>query len=295
MKRTPWVFMALRIVALFVIALATYVGKEGTSSLLPPLSWLGHLISRSPNLWILWSAVVGLILEVVERTLSTQTFRKEKLQALLDQIVSELFDGKPKEHRCTLFRAARGFVVVPILIYRSAYHEHPWRHIRTAAQLDLFGLYLYAWARARGNHNDRSCVAFRVYRRSSMHGEGVAGRVWESDEFEANSLPALTHDDLRGVASLDALALSHPAVKYARAGFIDRVEQLSARERFAKHFYGGVIQNPRNLTKWGVLLVDSTAKECPWPIAKRGPTANHAKEFRESFQSWTKVLSSILT
>jgi hypothetical protein len=294
-KRTPWIFFTVRFLLLLQIAFLTFLAKVGVEGLPPWLRFYGTLFASTSNYVIFVCAAGIALLEMLERVAGSLQFRKERVQGILDHIVKKLFEGKPKDHRCTLFRAAKGYVVLWIVLWRAlAHQESRLLHLKTLP-LRPFGTYLYVWARAKGNKNHRSCVAFRVYHREGKPCEGIAGRVWEREVYETHDMPTLQHADLEGVQSLHGLEDAHPVSRYARAGNVSSVSQLRARERFARHFYGAVIESPRNQKKWGVFLVDSTSRDCPWPTTNRGKAHTKQKDFEKEFESLTVILATVLT
>lgn len=295
MRRTPWLFFTVRFLLLLQIAFLTFLAKVGVDGLPHWLRIYGTLFAGGSNYAIFVCAVGVAVLDLLERVAGALQFRKERIQGILDHIVSKLFDGKPKDHRCTLFRAEKGYVVFWIVLWRALVHQESRLLHLKALPLRPFGTYLYVWARAKGNKNHRSCVAFRVYHREGKPCEGIAGRVWERDVYETHDMPALEQGNLAGVQSLRDLDDSHPVSRYARAGNVASIAQLRARERFARHFYGAVIENPRNQKKWGVFLVDSTSRTCPWPTTNRGRGTTKLKDFEKEFASLTIILATVVT
>jgi hypothetical protein len=294
-NRTPWIFVLLRLLFLTGIAFVTYAVKDGVLLLPAVLRVVGVFLLRKPNFWILLAAVCIAALEVIERFFGTLHFRKEKVQGILDHVVRELFSSKPKENRCSLLKAAKGYVVAPIILYRVLFHsEDKLVHVR-AILLNPFGTYLYVWARAKGSRNSKSCVAFRVHNRAGKYCEGIAGKVWQLDVFEAHNLPSLSSDDFPAALNINDLPENSPAARYARAGNIASLHQLRARERYATHFYGAVIESPKTAAKWGVVLVDSIDRDCPWPTSNRGQGKTKLKDFEKQFESFTLILSTVLT
>ena len=295
MRKTPWAFTLLKVVALLLIASATYVAKEGTAGITPALRGVADSLAIRPSLYIYVAAVALALIELTERTVSLLQFRKDKVQAILDQMVLELFHNAPKSNRCSLLRAARGYRIIPTLLCRAIFwQEDKLLHLRSVL-INPFGTYLYVWARAHGSRNHRSCIALRVYRSTRKRSQGIAGRVWEKDIFEIHDLPELQANAAEGVKRLSELPEDHAVVKYAKLSNLTDCAMLRARERYARHFYGSVIESPSHQSKWGILMVDSVQSTCPWPLSNRGPGPHRLKDFERDFKSFTLTLSIILT
>ena len=251
-------------------------------------------LAAHPSLYIYGSALLLAALEFAERTFAVLQFRKDKVQAILDQMVLELFNSKPKGNCLSLLRARSGFVVVPILIRRALFHQdEKWLSFRAALR-NPFGTYLYVWARAKGNRNHRSCAALRVYRSEKKSSEGIAGRVWEKDVYEIHDLPQINAEMLRGLESIGSLPTNSPVAAYARLGNMNDLIHLRARQRYSRHYYGAVIASPKADIKWGVILADSDEATCPWPLRKTGPGPGRMKDFARDFQSFTLTMSILL-
>ncbi|MCC6774529.1 MAG: hypothetical protein IT360_25360 [Gemmatimonadaceae bacterium] len=296
MKRTPLAFFLASLLIYVGIAFLNLIARDGTADLHPSVKWLGDLLVGRASWCIFLLAASAAIVQLAERVFSTLQFRKEKIQNILDHMVRDLFENKPKERRCTLFRAAKGYQVAIIVLWRAIIHHSGDRLTQMrAALLNPFGTYLYVWARAKGSRNHRSCVAFRVHSRYETRCEGMAGTVWFKGVYQKSNLPQLEPDNVKDLDDLSRLPADDLAVRYARASNISSAHQLKARARFAKHFYGSVIESPKTQEKWGVLLVDATDRDCPWPTTNRSNAAAKLKDFEKEFESFTVILSNILT
>ena len=292
MKRTHWAFFWFNTGILFLLAMLAYVGKAGVEATYLWLRWLAEPMASRPALFGLGVACAGLVGQIAERSFSSFEFRKKKVRRLLDQMVKELLEGNARDHRLTLFRAAPGWRVWMTFLVRIWGQERRWRLIQEYLRIHPFGLYLYVYVRPTRSYNDRSCVCYRVFR-NHEGSEGVAGMVWERDQWILRNLPIIPPGSLKDMPELTTYRPGSAVLEYARLTNISRASQLRARQRYARHFYGTVLEGGETSTKWGVLLVDSTKSTCPFP--EDVPKSRKWDHYEASFETFTQVLTNLLT
>lgn len=296
LKKSPWIILVLSLLILVAIAGLSYAASLTDDQ----MKTLGRIpkavvqwVHPGARYWIFILTGAGALLQAFEKLTNIFAFRQDRAKAVLDLLVKDLLENDPRQNRCTLFRARRGYRLWLHFIPRILHQDDHLTILRDVIRIRPWGLYLYVYARASKAKNAKSCVAFRVYRNKERDCEGFAGKVWMEGEFiTLRDLDAPDPQSLKnrtkGKSKLTDLGPGNKVVKYARATNITNLVQLRARERVANHFVGMSIEDKEG-NKWGVLLVDSIKPSCPFPTGVDG------EQFAEDFQTYARVLAAILT
>lgn len=295
MKRTPWWLAAINAVLLLLVALAGYL-KALPEVPAGSLVWaeISTAVRGRSAEAILWATVAVIMLGVIRESITVYQWRKDRVQRVLGKVVKHLLDNDVKQNRCTLFQAVRGWRAFGQLGWRMLwYQDDKGPILRDIIRIKPWGHYLIVYARPAGAPNDRSCACFRVYRTRPKASEGVAGRVWDSDEYTVRSATEVPEGRLRHCRALETYPEDDPLRLFAAQTNIQRASQLRARTRAACHYHGTVIASGDGSRKWGVLLVDSFTSECPFPPA--GRKGDKGSMFCERFNGYAETLSTMLT
>lgn len=293
MYKTPWVLAGLQAIVALFLGFATYVSKENWASIPGWLQPFAGYVAGRELWWIFVATAIGITLPLIDRAIGAFAFRKSRVQRILDQMIAELFDAEPQTHRITLFKAARGWFVWGVLL-RRVWSQDDWLPVFAELfRTNPFGLYLYVYARPRKARNPSSCAVYRVYRHRQRDCDGMAGAAWVDDEITKRNVQSFAPGTLRSMKELDSYEDGHPYRAYAAETNISAARQLRAREQYGRHFHGTVIVEGGSGTKWGVLLLDSSAVKCPIPEMKR--SGDKGELFNRDFNRYATTLSQILT
>lgn len=305
MKRTPWFFLAANTAVLITLAALAWLARPevGSDDVWLPLRGATAAVERNVWTWVFCTTLVGIAIQFAEKGLQIYGARKRTVQGILDQVVKNLLGDDPRNNRCTLFKAASGWRVFVHGILRLPWQEDVLLVLRDLVRLLRHprGTYLYVYVRAKRSNNDRSCAFWRVYHNKPDGCEGVAGQVWLNDYFTQSQKqridPEVRTRQLASVSSLGALKANTTLRRYANETHISNIHQLRARQRAARHFVGSVIESRDASQRWGVLLVDSIHDESPFPTERNDDrfTADEAARFKSEFQTYARILSTILT
>jgi len=294
-KRTPWILTVLTALLLTAAATASYF-----KAVEPDPSWSAVWVkladvarSRSAGA-ILLVTVAVIALQVLRESIVVYQWRKDRVQRVLGKVVKHLLDNDVKLNRCSLFQAVRGWRAFSQLFWRMLWFQDDKGPIlRELVRINPLGHYLIVYARPAGAPNDRSCACFRVYRTRPTASEGVAGRVWDSDEYSVRSASKVVEGRLRNCRSFDKYHENDPLRRFAAETNLQRASQLRARSRVASHYHGTVIAAGDGSRKWGVLLVDSFKTACPFPASVR--QGDKGSMFCARFNGYAETLSTMLT
>jgi hypothetical protein len=257
--------------------------------------WLRPIASYiAPDVaaWIVWFVILGATIPLLDKAFGGWKFRKDKAQKVLDQMVSELLEGRADQHRVTLFRAVRGLRAWCIFAYRFWWQEEK-RAALMAFPFVPWGLYLYVYVRPKRSWNPRSAAFFRVYKHKARDCEMFAGKVWQARGVRTVSADeSFGPGSLRNIRGLDTYQEGDPVRTYSAATNVGSARQLRAREHYGKHFYGTVIEDGAG-DRWGVLLLDSISDTCPIPENKKA--YDKGAQFNERFDSFAQLLGTLMT
>lgn len=297
LKKTPWYTLVATLAILVAIAALTYAATltdQQVLALRPAWRTVIGWARPEARFWIFVFTAAAATIQAYEKLGNIFAFRHDRAKAVLDLMVKHLFANDPQQNRCTLFRARVGWRIYLHLFPRLLRQDDKWPILKDLLRIRPFDLYLYVYARASRARNAQSCAFFKVYRTKERDCEGFAGTVWVGGELltlrnldppDPDALKSMT----RGKTKLEDVGGSNnKLVRYARATNIKNVVQLRARERLARHFAGVAIEDKEG-RKWGVLLVDSVSKSCPFPTESEG------QGFAEDFETYARVLAAILT
>ncbi len=269
MIRTRWVSIASAIAAFVsgISVLALNVSPQTQPS------WL-----RAAGLWYqpyAFVVAVGvlavlLVAQVAQAALGGPSFRKKTIQGVLDVLAAEC-GGRAKVNRVTLFKRVSGFTAFWVGIWRLRWRywlPEKRRRLKALWRIEWAADYLYVYVRSSSAKGRRSTAAFRVSDREHEC-EGVAGQVWEWDSYFLPNLPRIrdTHRAIIRAKTLDGILQRNANDRlrqYVEATRIKSTEQLRATETFSRHFMGQTVHTPKK-PEWGVLLLDSSEDECPFP------------------------------
>lgn len=295
MKRTPWWLTAINAGLLLLVAFASYfkaLPDVPTGSAV----WIeiaSAARSRSADA-IFWATVAVIVVGVIKESITVYQWRKDRVQRVLGKVVKHLLDNDVRENRCTLFQAVSGWRAFVQLSWRALFYQDvKWPIFRELFRIKPWGKYLIVYARPAGAPNDRSCALFRVYRTKTTGNEGVAGKVWESDEYTLRGVTPVPQGKLSNCRPLNEYSEHDPVRRFAEETNMQRASQLRARERAARHYHGTVITTSDGSRKWGVLLIDSFNAECPFPV--RQNRSDRGAMFLERFRGYAETLSTMLT
>jgi hypothetical protein len=296
MKKSTWWIFGLTATITLAIAFASYSLNLKICVPVPEqkcdaLAWFDRAaLVLKPYALLVTLVLSGtaILVQGLERAYGGYKFRRDSVGKFLDQIVSSQFGGQAKAHRLTLFKAVSGF---------RAYATARWRLWRQdggakerKARLDVIrrirwrGRYLYVYARSSKSYNKRSCAAWRIYEHKEGS-EGIAGKAWEADAVvTVRDLPKIDPESIPMGMTLEQT--DERIRQYAESGNVN-LEHMRAMQRVPRHLMGTVIEDSNGET-WGVLLVDSTHDQCPFP--KGGQ-----KKFEKAFRTYAKMLSLLIS
>jgi hypothetical protein len=241
---------------------------------------------------------LGAVGQILPLFLGGPAFRAKVIQRTLDVLVNEC-DGRAKHNRITVFKRVPGWRAkyggLLRLRWRWWSKENRYR-VRALLALDVHAEYLVVWARSSEARRPRSTTCWRVSD-LAQNCMGVAGKVWEEGVWFVPDLPQLREQhraDIQRAISLDEL-LQGRGPNDAIRRYLDKtgaveLDQLKAVEVFGRHFYGQTIQTEDGL--WGVLLLDSEADACPFPIPN--PPLQDRTAFEKIFRTQALTLGNML-
>jgi hypothetical protein len=188
---------------------------------------------------------------------------KETLAKVIDDFAKTMFRDQTKKNRITLFKATNGWRVFVFGTLKLLFMDkrHKWKALR---RVRLRRTYLGVYVRPAAVRNHSSCTAFEVSD-DPRDCEGVAGVVWEEGLCLIRELSPLDRDEVRSFKSWEDVPVGHRIREYAEATNISSLALLQSMDHFARHFMGTVIRRADG-TNWGVLLLDSEERECPFPL-----------------------------
>lgn len=237
-------------------------------------------------LLLLGCSALAAIAEWIRAFTATKQENRATLQRVLNDFAAREFPEKGRKNRITLFKAVSGWSALLHAIRRTSVFagRHKWKSVR---RIRLRGTYLIVFLRSVDARSQKSGTVLRVAD-EPQHCEGVGGRVWEENFYFLGNLPEITVDAVRSATKLlEDLPVAHLVRRYAEATNIRDLTLLRSMDTFARHFMGSLIRRSDG-TVWGVLLLDSEDRNCPFPTNSTGG------KFGDRFKDLARLLGKIV-
>lgn len=298
MKSTPKWIAGLGVVVSILVELLHYISTfklPEPASLHPADASVWYdIVARvqpSTNWLILLLAIFAAILSLLGYALGESRYRKTLVAQQLEECACH-FSTNKTAHRFTVFRKVSGWRVMAAVLYRNVFYRQDhfssdWRKRFRGMWINPLYDYLLPYVRPRNSVNAVSCSAFRISDRPSLC-EGIAGQVWTQDALTKSTTVSFDDGALRNIKELDEYPDDDPVRIYAEETNIQSAWRLRAMERYARHFYGCVIQGTDG-EKIGVILMDSTQLASPFPTARKVKSLD--KKMAKEAQAISRLLS----
>lgn len=298
MKSTPkWIAVAAAVVSILVGLLhyiSTYQIPKAASLHPADASVWYDIVARLQPItdWLIFVlAVVAAVLSLLGYVVGESRYRKTLVAEQLEECAAH-FPINKTAHRFTVFRKVSGWHVMAAVLYRNIFYRQD--HLRSDWRKRMRGMwinplyhYLLPYVRPRNSVNAVSCSAFRISDRPTLC-EGIAGQVWTQDVLIKSTTVSFRAGALRDIKELNEYPPTDPIRIYADETNIRDAWRLRAMERYARHFYGCVIQGTDG-EKIGVILMDSTQITSPFPTGKR------VKSLDRKMEKEAKTISRLLS
>lgn len=230
--------------------------------------------------------VIFLAILVPVFTLQKDLFGPKQVKALMkkavmETIVSDVFNGDKVNTRITIFRNCGWFGICFMLFQNMISHPVVW--FRGGNKIiPKFGKYLRVASRI-GTENEKSTIYFFYSSKTSKECEGIASFVWQTgSEVKEENLPDISGVDLDTINLQDNSPITKRVKKYMQKGRINDVETLKRLHVRARHFYGNVLYNA-NSEPVGVLVIDNNQAESPFSDERIDKLGGFVKLFSPTF------------
>ena len=281
-RLVPAVLAALTTLASAVVVYATRVRKDDQ----PP--WLsGWALAHRADLalGLLAIAFLACATDVWRLYVEVRHPAKEVLRKMVEDYASAMFHHDGRRNRVTLFKSTNGWRAFIFGMLKWSALENPYKR-RALARIIWRKTYVGVYVRPAAARHSRSATVFRVSD-NAPECEGMAGLVWERGYVLLAHLPKIDRDEVRNLTaeSFAKLRSDHPIRQYASSTGIRDLRLLKSMDHFARHFLGTVIRRADG-TNWGVLLLDSEADDCPFPL--------DGGHFQQRFDDRARLIGAII-
>jgi len=218
------------------------------------------------NVWRYWVsgllAVSIAIFPTLREFFGPAQVKKAMKQALMETIISDVFNGEKLKVRVTIFKDIGWTKIFLIYLWHIICHPIVWFY-SSNKQIPKYGKYVIAIKRI-GTENEKAGMYFYYSPKSFRESEGIAGYVRQTLlETKREDLPDINNVNL-DVINIKSRSVEAQNVRtYMKDGYIRDINTLKRLHIRARHFYGNILYNSK-AEPVGVLVIDSNQDQSPF-------------------------------